>query len=89
MSDFVTYASNRGDIAGRMKRWEQCYCGPEPKSYNNFDEWENFFNEDTKTRFFKTDKTKGLREVNPSKLGTKIKQSMSSLKGNKMGVLWV
>ena len=46
MSDFVTYASNRGDIAGRMKRWEQCYCGPEPKSYNNFDEWENFFNED-------------------------------------------
>ena len=53
MSDFVTYASNRGDIAGRMKRWEQCYCGPEPKSYNNFDEWENFFNEDTKTRFFK------------------------------------
>ena len=38
MSDFVTYASNRGDIAGRMKRWEPCYCGPEPRSYNNFDD---------------------------------------------------
>ena len=85
MSDFVTYASNRGDIAGRMKRWEPCYCGPEPRSYNNFDDWESFFSENTKTQFFKTNKAKGLKEVNPSKFGAKIKKCLSS-KGIKVGI---
>ena len=86
MEKFVTYASNRGDFAGRMKRWEQCYCGPEPKSYNNFEAWENLFKEDTKTKFFKTDKTKKLREVKLSKLGNQVKQCLSSAKGNKVGI---
>ena len=87
MTDFVTYASNRGDIAGRMKRWEQCLCGPEPKDCNNFDEWEKIFNEESKTSFFKTDKTKGLKEVKLSDISPKTKQRLS-LKGNKMGIFF-
>ena len=81
MTDEVTYASNRGDIAGRMKRWEPCYCGPEPKSYNNFDDWDNFFEDKPQTKYYKSSPTGALKEVNPKNFSTKIKKCLSGKSG--------
>ena len=34
-----SYASNQGDISGRMRRWEPCYFGPELKNSQDIDAW--------------------------------------------------
>lgn len=85
MTDYVTSASNYDDIAGRMRRWEPGFCAPEPKNYNNFDEWQKNFDVEQTAKFYKSKKLKGLKEVEPSKFCSKLKKRLS-LKGSKIGI---
>ena len=35
----MSYAIGHGDIAGRMRRWEPCYLGPEIKNSEDIETW--------------------------------------------------
>lgn len=35
----MSYVINHGDIAGRMRRWEPSYLGPEIKNSQDIDTW--------------------------------------------------